>query len=328
MGESIEIASGNGILLSRGGVEIALDPKRKREGAVVSHGHMDHLVPGALMTPETLDILRVRTGSHEAEALGIGEERCWNGFDVRFHSAGHVLGSVMMEMEGILYTGDFSPEGSFFSPLPNPPQGVDVLITEATYGERDFVFPPKTRVLEDIMSWMDAVSAEGAAVVGAYEFGKAQEIMNIGNKLGVDVFVPEAIANISKVYNKYGADLHFSILDENTPPGPGSLVVVPNSWLRHPKGKEKPGYDMVRDIRKTGGRSAFVSGWCAVYKYFRSMLIDAQFPLSDHADHHHLLSFVRAVEPKEVLIVHSGKKSGPAFAADVEKELGIKARIL
>jgi phosphoribosyl 1,2-cyclic phosphodiesterase len=49
-----------GILAQDGLRMAALDPPRSREDAIVSHGHMDHLSSGAVMTPETLDVLKVR----------------------------------------------------------------------------------------------------------------------------------------------------------------------------------------------------------------------------------------------------------------------------
>ena len=39
--------------------EVILDPARKTPGSVVSHGHMDHLTSGGIMTPQTLDAIPV-----------------------------------------------------------------------------------------------------------------------------------------------------------------------------------------------------------------------------------------------------------------------------
>ena len=51
--------------------EVILDPVRKTTGSVVSHGHMDHLTSGGIMTPETLEVLKVRRGG-SGRALQIG----------------------------------------------------------------------------------------------------------------------------------------------------------------------------------------------------------------------------------------------------------------
>ena len=325
----ITISSKHGIILERGGGCIVLDPTRKNVRGVVSHGHMDHLVAGALMTPETRDVLEARKGTRDAYTLAAGKRAVWHGFDVGFHSAGHVLGSIMVETEGVLYTGDFNPSGGFMSPPPPVPD-VDVLITEATYAGSSFVFPPKMKVLEDIMAWAEAVSSEGPAIIGAYEFGKAQEIMDLGRRLGLELFVSEEVARLADVYNRFGAGLEYSVLgeDEGTSAGPGSMVVLSPSWLNRGKRVKQERYDRVQEMRRNGGRSAFVSGWCVVYRYFGSKIIDAQFPLSDHADHDQLLSFVSDAAPREVYITHSKKDAGERFARELESSTGCRAVML
>ena len=46
----------DGIVVQDGIKEIILDPARSTPGSIVSHGHMDHLTEGGVMTPETLEI--------------------------------------------------------------------------------------------------------------------------------------------------------------------------------------------------------------------------------------------------------------------------------
>jgi len=43
-----------GILVQEALKEVILDPARKTPGSVVSHGHMDHLTSGGIMTPQTV----------------------------------------------------------------------------------------------------------------------------------------------------------------------------------------------------------------------------------------------------------------------------------
>src|SRR2546422_8343403 len=51
-----------GILVQEALKEVILDPARKTPGSVVSHGHMDHLTSGGIMTPQTVAVLKVRRG--------------------------------------------------------------------------------------------------------------------------------------------------------------------------------------------------------------------------------------------------------------------------
>src|SRR2546422_2118577 len=51
-----------GILVQDALKEVILDPARKTPGSVFSHGHMDHLTSGGIMTPQTVEVLKVRRG--------------------------------------------------------------------------------------------------------------------------------------------------------------------------------------------------------------------------------------------------------------------------
>src|SRR5439155_26529429 len=52
--------------------EVILDPVRKTPGSVVSHGHMDHLASGGIMTPQTLEVIQVRRWGY-GKAVPYGE---------------------------------------------------------------------------------------------------------------------------------------------------------------------------------------------------------------------------------------------------------------
>ncbi|MCD6461386.1 MAG: hypothetical protein J7L61_01430 [Thermoplasmata archaeon] len=323
---NVEVSRKGGILISSDGREIVLDPTRRGSHGVVSHGHMDHMLPGSLMTHETRDIMEVRMGTGEAETMGLGERCHFRGFDVEMVPAGHVLGSAMILLDDgrVLYTGDFDPEGGFLSP-PAKPVDASVLIMETTYGDPSFVFPSKSNVLEDLASWMAVVSEEGPVVVGAYEMGKSQEVLNIGRRLGLRMFSTAKTCAITGVYNRYGADIEVLPLDtveEEVGWGPGDLLVVPPRML-------KPGVSPVVDrARENGGQAAFVSGWCAKYSYFRSHGLHAQFPLSDHADYNHLLKFVEKVDPDVVYLVHGNRATREAFAGVIRENMEKRVFVL
>ncbi len=340
MSGGFEITKESGVAVAKDGKKLVLDPHGKRECAVVSHGHMDHLVGGALMTPHTKDVLKIRKGEEDALTLDVGGRKNYGGMEVEFFHSGHVLGSVMVLVEdSVLYTGDFNVEGGFMSPPPSTDFDVDVLVMEATYGDPRFVFPPKKDVVEDIIGWISALSNEGPIAIGAYEFGKAQEVMKIGETAGVDIFVPPPIASISEVYNRWGADIKYHEVDMDvfeswTGDGlnvdekslreeifrPGSLFVVPTGYL-------KKGSGFARLMRRMGGCSAYVSGWCSVYNMRHRYDVDAQFPLSDHSDHRGLMGFVEDVNPGEVFLVHGSTQAKKKLAREIEA-MGKSVRII
>ena len=120
-----------------------IDPVRPVERAVITHGHSDHARAGhgaVLATQETLDIMRLRYGENFAgttQAIGYGEEIRLGDVRVKFHPAGHVLGSAQIEVAckdtRIVASGDYKnardPTCAPFEAVP-----CDVFITEATFG--------------------------------------------------------------------------------------------------------------------------------------------------------------------------------------------------
>src|SRR5438034_434433 len=167
--------------------EVILDPVRKTPGSVVSHGHMDHLTSGGIMTPQTLDVLKVRRGG-TGHALPLGKEIDLNGFRVVLKDAGHVFGSAMVRVDDLLYTGDFNPEGGATCGKARP-EFVQSLIVDATYGRPGYSFPPKKEVESDLLNWLEMELADGPVALAGCEFGKGQELIAVLNRLGVEVAV-------------------------------------------------------------------------------------------------------------------------------------------
>src|ERR1700682_5767643 len=87
-----------GLACRPGGFHI--DPVRPVERAVITHGHSDHARAGhgaVLATQETLDMMRLRYGDNFAgrtQAIAYGEKLKLDDVTIKFHPAGHVLGSA------------------------------------------------------------------------------------------------------------------------------------------------------------------------------------------------------------------------------------------
>src|SRR3954451_7620805 len=104
-----------GLCCKPGGFHI--DPVKPVERAVITHGHSDHARPGhgaVLATQETLDIMRLRHGDDFAgssQAIAYGEQIKLGGVTVKFHPAGHVLGSAQIAVSCkdtcIVASGDY-----------------------------------------------------------------------------------------------------------------------------------------------------------------------------------------------------------------------------
>lgn len=322
----MEVSAGNGVEVSSRGKTLFLDPNRRTADAVVTHGHDDHLTPGAHMTPPTLDFLRVRRPARASgTALAYGVSADIADMRVRLHDAGHVFGSAMVEVEtpegSLVYTGDYNPRAGFTTGAAHP-RACDVLVTESTYGDPRFDLPPRDLVVASLEAWTLRALLQGPVALGAYPLGRAQELVYMANRAGVVPVVSPEIGALTAVYNAYGHDLRYAVAGSDRArdldTGAGALHVVPREWL-------KRDHDFARGLRARSGVAAYLSGWCHRYSYFGAYAIDAQFALSDHASFRDLLGFVAACAPKRVYTTHGAKM---LLAREIRDRLGIQAEAL
>jgi len=309
-----------GIRVQDGLREIVLDPSRKTPGSVVSHGHLDHLTSGGMMTPETLEVLRIRKGTGDGVELPYGKEVDREGFAVRLSDAGHVFGSAMVRVDDLLYTGDFNPEGGATCGKAVP-EKVHTLIVDATYGKPTFNFPPKHEVEADLLTWLEMELADGPVALGGYEFGKSQELIALVNRLGVEVAVSDRIADLADAYVRHGIRLHYRRLSDlsDAERRDPRVYILPPGWLRPPLDESVSWLGSLRL------RAAYVSGWAAFFDFSRRYGLDAQFPLSDHGDFEDVMGFIEACAPRRVYPVFS---HAPDLAREVERRLRIRAEPL
>lgn len=318
---AMHVTGGNGVEVSAGGSRIFLDPKRETADSVVTHGHTDHLVPGASMTPPTLDFLRVRRPTRSGQSLPYHKETEVAGLKVKLHDAGHILGSAMVEVttpEGmVLYTGDFNPQETFTCGRAEP-RACDVLVTESTYGDPRFDLPPRALVLESLEAWALNRLVRGPVALGAYPLGRAQELIFLANRSGVVPVVSPEIASLTAIYNAHGHDLSYAVAGTQRAldlDASGALHIVPREWLRKT-------HAFAKGLRERGGSAAYLSGWCHRYSYFNAYAIDAQFALSDHASFSDLVRFAAECAPKRVHTMHG---ASALLAKAITREHGIPA---
>ncbi len=105
------------------------------------------------------------------------------GIRFRYHDAGHLLGSNMVEVETesdagktrILFSGDV---GRYDAPLyhdPSPPPACDYLICESTYGDREH---PRANVMEDLAEVVGtAIRRGGVLLIASFAVGRAQQLI-------------------------------------------------------------------------------------------------------------------------------------------------------
>jgi putative mRNA 3-end processing factor len=244
------------------------------------------------------------------------------GWDVTLHDAGHCLGAAMVHVEGanVLYTGDFNTTAGFTTAGAKPVE-CDTLVMESTYGDPRFTLPPRELALASLEAWLDRTLPNAGAAIGAYQLGRAQELVALLNRRGHAPAVTPDILALCDIYRKHGVDLRYRAATPDElygSPEPGQAMIVPRNALAR-------GEPFAAHMAEAGAKAAYVSGWCSLYSYFDKYAIDAQFALTDHATFDQLLSFAQACKPKRVYTC-MGKSE--QLAREVARTLGVPAKAL
>ena len=120
-----------------------------------------------------------------AIALGEWRDVAPNG-RARYWNAGHILGSASIEVEirdrddpvTLLFSGDLGPQEKAFHADPEAPAGVDYLVVESTYGNRDRadvdVVERRQRLGEEVGQ---AMAAGGNLVIPVFAVERTQELL-------------------------------------------------------------------------------------------------------------------------------------------------------
>jgi putative mRNA 3-end processing factor len=282
-----------------------IDPVRPVERAVITHGHSDHARAGhgaVLATQETLDIMRLRYGENFAgttQAIGYGEEIRLGDVRVKFHPAGHVLGSAQIEVAckdtRIVASGDYKdardPTCAPFEVVP-----CDAFITEATFGLPVFRHGNAADEVKKLLASV-ALFPERAHLVGAYSLGKAQRVIALIREAGYDapIYLHGAMEKITHYYESRGIALGELKPVRGTKKADlaGAIALAPPSatsdlWTR----------------RFPDPVTAFASGWMRVRARARQRGVELPLVISDHADWDGLTATIAATGAGEIWVTH------------------------
>ncbi len=150
-------------------------------------------------------------------------------FRLRFHNAGHILGSAIVEIEledegrtrRVVFTGDLGQREMPLYGNPAPIDGCDALICESTYGNR--THPP----IADIRGHLErivkrAIENQGRVVIPAFSLGRTQLVLFILNNMynegllgELPVFVDSPLATrLTDVYRDYQTELNADVIEK------------------------------------------------------------------------------------------------------------------
>lgn len=301
--QDILLPTAAGLCCKTGGFHI--DPVRPVERAVITHGHSDHARAGhgaVLATQETLDIMRLRYGDDFAgstQAVRYGEEIRLGDICIKFHPAGHVLGSAQIAVSCkdlcIVISGDYKDA---IDPTCTPFELVhcDVFITEATFGLPVF---RHGRAADEVRKLLSSVALfpERAHLVGAYSLGKAQRVIALVREAGFEapIYLHGAMETITRYYESRGVKLGDirPVRGMKKAELAGTITLAPPSatadlWTR----------------RFPDPVTAFASGWMRVRARARQRGVELPLVISDHADWDGLTATIAATGAGEVWVTH------------------------
>jgi metallo-beta-lactamase family protein len=123
------------------------------------------------------------------------------GFRARFWNAGHLLGSASVEVElaqaegdplRILFSADIGPDYKLMQPDPEGPSGVDYLICEATYGDRDRIDATADRRRQLLCDEVRAaMHPHGTLLIPSFAVERAQELISDLGRLIAEGVLPQ-----------------------------------------------------------------------------------------------------------------------------------------
>ncbi len=137
---------------------------------------------------------------------------------LRFHPAGHILGSAITELElldegdwkRVVFTGDLGRRGMPLLVDPIPVEGADVLITESTYGNR--VHPAPGNLKAELLHVISHTTNRGGRVIiPAFSLGRTQQVVYFLNELfnegrlpRIPIFVDSPLATrLTRIFRRY-----------------------------------------------------------------------------------------------------------------------------
>lgn len=284
--------------------DIYIDPWKKVDKALITHGHSDHARSGHksyLCTHSAKPVLRYRLGRKmKIESVAYGDEVLINGVRFSFHPAGHIIGSaqIRVEFQGEIWvvTGDYKTEADGISE-PFEPVKCHTLITESTFGLPVYRWEKQEQVFGKINHWWKTNKENGiVSILASYSLGKAQRIIhNLDHSTG-PVFTHGAIEQTNEVIRNQGFDLARtipidSVFDKNQ--FKEGIVICPPGLL---------GSEWLDQFRPFS--TAVASGWMMLRGTRRRRAVDKGFVLSDHADWSGLNEAVQLSGAEKVYVTH------------------------
>lgn len=249
-------------------------------------------------------------------------------FCFKFHDAGHILGSSMIEISDgertVLHTGDYNTAITFSESginLASLPKNVDMLISEATYGATIKNKNNREIALNNLAEGINhACNHGGNVLIPTFALGRTQEILLAINILKKEKRIPENINafsvglsnKISEVYNDYyGLDLKYTAKRGKLEPETEEpAIFLLTSGFLMPETLSSKFLEQIKD--NPAWAVVFPSSYAKKkteekVKECKAAVYQADF--SAHATKESIINFVKAVKPKTLVFIHGDKNA-------------------
>ncbi|MEM7721606.1 MAG: ligase-associated DNA damage response exonuclease [Pseudomonadota bacterium] len=283
--------------------DVYIDPWKRVERALITHGHSDHARWGMgayMSTRSAAPVIRHRLGDIKLETTEYGVEHRIGDATISFHPAGHVPGSAQIRVEvgGEVWvaSGDYKTVDDGLSEAFEPVR-CDTFITESTFGLPIYSWPDQESLRHQLNDWWAETAAKGQrAVLGVYALGKAQRILRLLDPNLGPILTHGAVEATTQVLRGQGYDLPDTVLvtpETDVKAYPNAIVLAPPSAL---------GSAWMRKFGKVS--TGFASGWMRLRGVRRRRAADRGFVVSDHADWAGLNSAIAATGAERVFVTH------------------------
>ena len=284
--------------------DVYIDPWKKVNRAIITHGHSDHARAGNkyyACTNDSVAVLKYRLGKViNVKGYEYGKIIDINGVKISFHPAGHIIGSAQIRLEhkGEIWvvSGDYKTQDDHFSGAFEPLR-CQHFITETTFGLPVYKWEDQKTVINQINEWWSLNKSKGiVSILTAYALGKAQRIIqNIDHNIG-KIYTHGAIENTNEVLRSSGIRVRKTIRitnEQNPKDYIGQLVICPSSAIGTPWMKRFKHYSL-----------AAASGWMALRGMRRRRGFDFGFVLSDHCDWNGLTKTIKETGAEHIYPTH------------------------
>lgn len=276
-----------------------------------------------------------------------------------FHNAGHIPGSsmILLETEGkrVLYTGDYNtrPSNLMVPATPESVGPVDVLITESTYAARDL--PAREPLGDEFLNRVEETIKQGGRVlIPVFAVGRAQDVLITlaKRKWKVPVYFDgmckqvtrkiltnpsRYVKNKNALHKMYFETVRFVTSEKarnDIATRPGIFVCTSGMlqggpaihYLKHMWHDEKSAVLLTGyQVKDTNGwllsekKEVYIKGWkTKVCCYVQ------RFDFSAHLSKEDLHAFIKAVNPKTLIINHGNEEAVTTLEAWAHKNTDAK----